>query len=100
VQREDMSSKPNLPERLGRSLNELDIDFSSFTLVGWIVGILSLLIGGGVAGLAMWLMVRQRGLDVAAGMVFCVTMLFFTTASFIALRYAVTRAGFAITRQR
>lgn len=95
-----MSSKPNLPERLGRSLNELDIDFSSFTLVGWLVGVLSLLIGGGLAGLAMWLMVRQRGLDVAAGMVFCITMLFFTTASFIALRYGLTRAGFAITRQR
>ncbi len=44
-----MSDNPDLAERIGAAINELDIDFSRFTPVGWFVSLLSLGAGGGVA---------------------------------------------------
>ncbi len=93
-----MNRKPDLAERIGRTFNELDIDFSRFTFVGWIASLVALSGGG---GLAYWLangMVRRNGLNLAAGMTFCFTMLVVTTLLFLMLRWIFHRMGLPITR--
>jgi hypothetical protein len=42
-----MHEEDGLPEKLGRKVNELDIDFSRFTFAGWLVVLFT--IGSGVA---------------------------------------------------
>lgn len=94
----DMSDKPDLAERIGTAINELDIDFSRFTLVGWIVSLLSLGMGGGVAYWACSGMIKRNGLDLAAGMTFCLTIIAVTTVLFLALRWSFGLAGLAVTK--
>jgi|JI10StandDraft_1071094.scaffolds.fasta_scaffold07449_14 hypothetical protein len=95
-----MNHKPDLPEKLGRSLNELDIDFSSFTPVGWAISLIALMMGGAVAGFAGWLLSRRNGINAAAGMTFCFTLLIVTTITFLGLRRMVTSCGLSITRPK
>lgn len=95
-----MNHKPDLPEKLGRSLNELDIDFSSFTLVGWLLSLIALLVGGAVAGFAGWLLSRRNGINAAAGLTFCFTLLIVTTIIFLGLRQVATNCGLSITRPK
>lgn len=95
-----MSSKPDIAERIGTTINELDIDFSRFTLAGWCVSLASLGLGGGAALLASYAIVRRNGLNLAAGMIFFVTMVATTTIIFIAFRWAMERAGFPVTKSR
>ncbi len=90
--------KPSLADRIGASINELDIDFSRFSIAGWIVSVVSLSAGGGLAYLACNAMVQRNGLDVAAGMVFCVTMIAVTTAAFLALRAVAERVGLSVMK--
>lgn len=93
-----MSEKPDLAERIGTAINELDIDFSRFTLVGWIVSLLSLGIGGGAAYFACNAMIGRNGLNLAAGLTFCLTIIAVTTTLFLGLRWAVGLAGLAVTQ--
>jgi regulator of RNase E activity RraB len=93
-----MSEKPDLAERIGTAINELDIDFSRFTLVGWIVSLVSLGIGGGVAYFICSAMIRRNGLNLAAGLTFCLTIIAVTTILFLALRWAVGLAGLSVTK--
>ncbi|MEZ6086774.1 MAG: hypothetical protein R3C05_01825 [Pirellulaceae bacterium] len=44
-----MSENDGLPKRIGTTINEMDIDFSSFTIAGWIV-VLATLTTGPLAG--------------------------------------------------
>ena len=93
-----MSDKPDLAERIGTSINELDIDFSRFTLIGWIVSLLSLGSGGCVAYFACSAMIRRNGLNLAAGMTFCLVIIAVTTIVFLALRWSFGLAGLAVTK--
>ena len=93
-----MSDKPDIAERIGTAINELDIDFSRFTIVGWLVSLLSLGVGGGVAYFACSAMIRRNGLNLAAGMTFCLTMIAVTTIVFLALRWSFGLAGLAVTK--
>jgi len=93
-----MSDKPDLAERIGTSINELDIDFSRFTLIGWIVILLSLGSGGCVAYFACSAMIRRNGLNLSAGMTFCLVIIAVTTIVFLALRWSLGLAGLAVTK--
>ena len=93
-----MSHKPDIAERIGTAINELDIDFSRLSLAGWLVSLLSLGLGGSLASLACNAMVQRNGLDVAAGMVFFVTMVAVTTSAFLALRWLLGLTGLAVTK--
>ena len=93
-----MSDKPDIAERIGTAINELDIDFSRFTPVGWVVSLLSLGIGGSVAYWACSSMIGRNGLDLAAGMTFCLTIIAVTTIVFLVLRWSFGLAGLAVTK--
>lgn len=93
-----MSDKPDIVERIGNAINELDIDFGRFTIVGWFVSLSSLAVGGGVAYLACSAMIRRNGLNLAAGMFSCLTIIAVTTVVFLALRWSFGLAGFGITK--
>lgn len=93
-----MNDKPDIAERIGTAINELDIDFSRLTLVGWLVSVLSLGVGGAVVYFACSTMIKRNGLNLAAGMVFCLTMIAVTTIGFLALRWCFGLAGLAVTK--
>jgi hypothetical protein len=95
-----MTDKPDIAERIGRTINELDIDFSQFSFVGWIVSLISLSVGGGAAYCVSNFMVRRNGLDVAAGLVFCFTITGVTTVALLALRWIVRLGGLSVTKTR
>ncbi|GAA4470803.1 hypothetical protein [Novipirellula rosea] len=88
-----------IADRIGGAINELDIDFSNFTLLGWMVSLMSLGIGGGAAYAACYLMVQRNGWDKAAGLVFCFSMIAVTTCSFLMLRWMLRHVGMSITKQ-
>lgn len=94
-----MNGKPDLAERLLTAVNELDIDFSKLTVVGWLVSFSSLGVAGGVAYLACGEMVRQNGLGRGVGLVFFLIMVTVTTIMFLALRWAFRQAGLSLTKQ-
>ena len=93
-----MNKLPDIAERIGTAINELDIDFSRLTAAGWLVSALSLGAGGGIAYSLCSLMINRNGLDLAAGMVFCFTMIAVTTVSFLMLRWMLHRIGLSITK--
>lgn len=93
-----MKETPDLAERIGTTINELDIDFSRFTVVGWMVSVLSLGTGGGIASFLCRLMIKRNGLDLAAGMTFCFTMIGVTVLSFIGLRWFARQMGFSVIK--
>ena len=93
-----MSDKPDIAARIGTAINELDIDFSRFTIVGWIVSLLSLGAGGGVAYFICSAMIRRNGLNLSAGMTFCLTMIAVATIVYLALRWSFAFAGLTITK--
>jgi hypothetical protein len=96
----EMSNKPDLAEKIGTAINELDIDFSQFTVAGWILSLLSLGTGGGAAYWAGSAMVKRNGLNLAAGITFCLTMIAVTTIVFLALRSFFGLAGLTVTKSR
>ena len=87
----------DLAERLGRTVNELDIDFSSFSRAGWLVSLTSLLVGGGVAWSVYQPMPKPKGPNDGPALVLGLTMIGVTVASFLALRWLSNRIGFPIT---
>ncbi len=93
-----MNDKPDLAERIGRAINELDIDFSRFTVVGWFVTLLSTAAGGGAAYFASSAMVKRNGLTTGAGLVFCVALIAVSTITFRVLRWVSRRFGYSITK--
>ena len=93
-----MSDKPDLAERIGRAIDELDIDFSRFSAVGWLVTLLSSAAGGGTAYAASSPMVKRNGLTTGAGLIFCVALIAVSTITFRVLRSLVRRCGYSITK--
>ena len=89
-----------LPERIGRSINELDIDFSRFTLAGWIVSLASLSIGLIAALAAYWAVVEKIRDDKGPALVFGFVMIGTTVVTFLALRAILSVFGVPIIRQR
>lgn len=55
-----MTDKPDIAQRIGTAINELDIDFSRFSFVGWIISLVSLSAGGGIAYLACNAMIKRN----------------------------------------
>lgn len=92
------------PARFGRWINQLDIDFSSFTLVGWVVAIGSLVLGGFAGYLAYTLIAgwdNQQGVNAgkAAGLCFFITMVVVTVFSFQGLRAIARWTGNPVVRE-
>lgn len=94
-----MTEKPDLAERIGRAINELDIDFSRLSPAGWIVSALAMGVGGGVAYALARVVVEHNGLGKGAGLVFCLTIIAVTTIMFLSLRWLLARCGIPITRR-
>ena len=92
--------EPDLPERIGRAINQLDIDFSNFTLAGWGVSVASLAAGSAAAYGVCYAMIRRNGVNLAAGMVFCFTVIAVTTVTFLILRSLLRRMGVAIVKSQ
>ena len=88
----------DLAERLGRTVNELDIDFSSFTVAGWLVRVSSLVLGGSVAWSVYQLFPNPRGPDNGPALVLGLTMIGVTVTSFLVLRWFSNRMGFPVTK--
>ncbi len=95
-----MSEKPDLAERIGTAINQLDIDFSRLTVAGWLVSLLSFGVGGAAAYFACTAVMGRKGLNLAAGMTFCVTMIAVTTILFLALRRLLSLAGLRVTKSK
>lgn len=93
-----MSEKPDIAERIGTAINELDIDFSRLTFAGWFTSLLSLSLGGGIAYFASSAMIRRNGLNAAAGMTFFLTIIAVTTMVFLLLRWAFGLGGLTVTK--
>ena len=92
------------PARFGRWINQLDIDFSSFTLVGWVVALGSLALGGFTGYLVYTLVepwANRQGVDAgkAAGLCFFITMVVVTVFSFQGLRTVALWTGNPIVRK-
>lgn len=90
----------SLPARIGRWVNQLDIDFSSFTLVGWVVALGSLVLGG-FAGFLVYRLVDGWGQQQdgrAAGLLFFITMVVVTVSSFQMLRAIARWTGNPVVR--
>ncbi len=91
------------PARFGRWINQLDIDFSRFTLVGWLVAMGSLVLGG-LAGYGAYLLVvdwdNQQGANAGkgAGLSFFIAMVVVTVFSFQGLSAVVRWTGGSIVR--
>jgi len=92
--------KPDLAERLGRTVNELDIDFSRFTLAGWLVSTLSLATGCVAAWVAYEAMPKRNGPDDGPPLVLGLSLIAATTLTFLALRWASHKAGFPVIRSK
>lgn len=93
-----MNGKPDLSEKAGTAINELDIDFSRFTLVGWLVSLISLGIGGGTAFLVCRPMVQRNGLDKGDGLAFFVVIVTVTVVLFMVLSRIAAKLEFPIVR--
>lgn len=91
---------PDLPERIGRSMNELDIDFSRFTLAGWCVSLFSLTLGFFVGLAAYWAVVRRIADDRGPALAFGLTMIGVTVVSFLTLRAILRQFSISIIKER
>jgi hypothetical protein len=91
---------PNLTERIGRAINELDIDFSRFTIAGWLVSATSLVLGL-LLGLAAYFATRGRiPADEGPALAYGVTMIATTVVAFLVQRALLSHFGVAIVRER
>lgn len=93
------------PARIGRWINQLDIDFSSFTLVGWVVALGSLLLGGFAGYLAYlvvsdWANGQRVDAGKAGGLSFFIAMVVVTVFSFQGLRAIARWTGNPVVKER
>ena len=83
--------KKDFAQRVGETINELDIDFSRFTPLGWLISLLSLGAGGAAGWFASQAVPRKP--DAGPALAFGVTMIAVTVVSFIAMRWMGDRVG-------
>lgn len=93
-----MSDERDFANRVGTAVNELDIDFSRFTTVGWLVSLISVGIGGGAAFLVCQPLVQRNGLSKGVGLTFFVTILAVTVMLFMVLSRVATMLEMPIVR--
>lgn len=88
----------SLPERLGKLVNELDIDFSRFTVAGWLTSFTSLGIGLAAALISYRAVVGKIQQDAGPALVFGLVMIGTTVACFLLLRAVLTKLSITIVR--
>ncbi|WP_425613620.1 hypothetical protein NA78x_003455 [Anatilimnocola sp. NA78] len=89
----------SLPERLGRFVNELDIDFSRFTVAGWLTSVASLVLGLIIALAAYRSVVGKIQQDAGPALVFGLVMIGVTVLSFLVMRAMLAKLLIPIVRQ-
>jgi hypothetical protein len=89
-----------LPERMGKVINELDIDFSRFNLAGWFVSVASLGLGFLTAVVAYWSVLGKIPHDKGPALVFGLTMLATTVVLFLTLRGILAWFQVPIVKER
>ena len=89
-----------LPERIGKAINELDIDFGRFTVVGWCVSVASLALGFAAGLAAYWAVVGKIPDDRGPALAFGLTMIAVTVGAFLALRAALKAFDVQIVKDR
>jgi hypothetical protein len=89
-----------LPERIGKAINELDIDFSRFTVVGWAISIASLATGFLIAWSAYWAVAGKVADDRGPALAFGLSMIGTTVLVFLSLRAVLGRCGVSIVKER
>lgn len=93
------NEEDGLPERIGRKVNELDIDFSRFTVAGWLV-VLATVVSGIVAGwLAFENVPGRDATDKGPALLIGVGGLVTAIATFFGLRWILGRLGVRIIRE-
>ena len=86
--------------RIGKTINELDIDFSRFTAAGWLL--LAVTLGLGIAvGWTIYDVMPQRGpMDKAPALIPPAAGFFVCAGTFLLFRALLQRAGFPVTKPR
>lgn len=87
-----------LPERIGKTINELDIDFSRFTLVGWLLVLITTGLGVAVGWMIYEAMPQRGAMDRAPAVVPPLVGFFVCVGTFLLFRYLLNRVGLRITK--
>ncbi|NND99188.1 MAG: hypothetical protein HKN47_17865 [Pirellulaceae bacterium] len=91
-----MSKSDQWAERIGRTINELDIDFHRFTLAGWSTVVASLTLGV-VSGWSIYHVVPHRGpMDKGPALLCGVGGFVVAMTVFFAMRWVYSRFQIAI----
>lgn len=83
-------------ERVGNTLNELDVDFSNLSWFGWATTITALAVG---TATTWWMYLRLAGLRIdpkGVGLALFLTQVGVTTGVFLAVRWLGSLVGLAI----
>jgi len=84
--------------RIGKAINELDIDFGRFTVAGWLLVVVTLGIGIGVGWTLYDVMPRRGPMDKAPALFPPAAGFFVCVGAFLLLRAILKRAGFPVTK--
>lgn len=87
-----------LPERIGKTINELDIDFSRFTLVGWLLVLITTGLGVAVGWIIYEAMPQRGAMDRAPALVPPLAGFFVCVGTFLLFRFLLNRLGLPIIK--
>ena len=90
--------KKDLAQRVGETINELDIDFSRLTPMGWLVSCVTLGAGGSSAWYASQVVPRQP--TGGPALAFGATMIAVTVLTFLVLRWLGDKVGLSSIKSR
>ena len=89
-----------LSDRIGRAINELDIDFSRFTAAGWLLVVVTLSLGVAVGWTVYGVMPQRGPLDKAPALIPPAAGFFVCVGTFLLFRALLKRAGIPVTKPR
>ena len=89
-----------LQDRIGKAINELNIDVSLFTWAGWFVSIASVSVGFLAAVAAYSAVAGRIAVNEGPALAFGVAMIGGTVIVFLTLRAVLSRFGVQIVRDR
>jgi hypothetical protein len=93
-----MTQRDKLPDRIGKALSALDIDFSRFTLAGWVVSLTSLAVGV-LVGLTVYDAVPRLNVgNDGPALILGLSVIAATTITFLISRAILARLGISITK--